>query len=77
MLELVNTPAQADLVQLGRGIPDIDAPTLKPLLRSLSRPEPAPGLRELSYGSLAGEVLLREQVARAWRWIPGQIAPTT
>ena len=59
VLELVNTPAQADLVQLGRGIPDIDAPTLKPLLRSLSRLSRRQGLRELSYGSLAGEVLLR------------------
>lgn len=75
VLELVNTPAQADLVQLGRGIPDIDAPTLKPLLRSLSRLSRRQGLRELSYGSLAGEVLLREQVARLALDSGCQIAP--
>ena len=37
VLELVSTPPYGDLIQLGRGIPDIHAPTLKPLLRSLSR----------------------------------------
>ena len=75
VLELVNMPAQADLVQLGRGIPDINAPTLKPLLRSLSRLSRRQGLRELSYGSLAGEVLLREQVARLALDSGCQIAP--
>lgn len=82
VLELISTPAQADLVQLGRGIPDISAPTLRPLLRSLSRLSRRQSLRELSYGCLEGEILLREQVARlaldsATRLAPEDIVITT
>ena len=64
VLELISTPPGGELVQLGRGIPDIAAPTLKPLLRSLSRLSRRQGIRELSYGSVLGDPGLREQVAR-------------
>lgn len=64
VLELVSTPFHSDLIQLGRGIPDIATPTLKPLLRSLSRLSRRQSLKELSYGSLEGDVGLREQIAR-------------
>lgn len=64
VLELLSTPPHGDVLQLGRGIPDIATPSLKPLLRSLSRLSRQQGLRELSYGSLEGEILLRRQVSR-------------
>ncbi|QKE65322.1 PLP-dependent aminotransferase family protein [Aquipseudomonas campi] len=64
VLELISTPPGGELVQLGRGIPDIGAPTLKPLLRSLSRLSRRQGIRELSYGSVLGDPGLREQVSR-------------
>ncbi|MBU3058883.1 PLP-dependent aminotransferase family protein [Pseudomonas indica] len=64
VLELVSTPPYGDVVQLGRGIPDIEAPTLKPLLRSLSRLSRRQSLKELSYGCVEGEISLREQISR-------------
>lgn len=64
VLDLISNPPGGELVQLGRGIPDISAPTLKPLLRSLSRLSRRQGIRELSYGSVLGDAGLREQVSR-------------
>lgn len=64
VLELVSEPPYGDVLQLSRGIPDIDSPTLRPLLRSLSRLSRRQSLRELSYGSLEGEITLREEIAR-------------
>ncbi|EJO94770.1 GntR family transcriptional regulator [Ectopseudomonas mendocina DLHK] len=64
VLELVSEPPSSDVLQLSRGIPDIDVPTLKPLLRSLSRLSRRQSLRELSYGAVEGEISLRQEVAR-------------
>ena len=64
VLEMVSEPPYAGTLQLSRGIPDIDAPTLKPLLRSLSRLSRRQTLRELSYGAVEGEITLRREVAR-------------
>lgn len=64
VLELVGEPPYGDVLQLSRGIPDIDSPTLRPLLRSLSRLSRRQSLRELSYGSLEGEITLREEISR-------------
>ncbi|NWL47818.1 GntR family transcriptional regulator [Pseudomonas hunanensis] len=64
VLELVRSTPRQDVVQLGRGMPDIDSPTLKPLLRSLaqlSRRQDMPGLY---YDNIHGNLALREQVAR-------------
>ena len=36
VLELVKRGARDGLVQLGRGMPDVTSPTLRPLLRSLA-----------------------------------------
>jgi len=49
---------------LGRGMPDIDAPTLKPLLRALSRVSRRQDLIGLNYDTLHGRLELREQIAR-------------
>jgi len=64
VVELVRSVPSKDVVQLGRGMPDINSPTLKPLLRSLaqlSRRQDMPGLY---YDTINGMQVLREQVAR-------------
>lgn len=64
VFELVRSVPHKDVVQLGRGMPDVGSPTLKPLLRSLaqlSRRQDMPGLY---YDTVAGNEALREQVAR-------------
>ncbi len=64
VVELVRSVPRKDVVQLGRGMPDVDSPTLKPLLRSLaqlSRRQDMPGLY---YDTISGNQSLREQVAR-------------
>ena len=57
VLELVRSVPQKDVIQLGRGMPDVTTPTIKPLLRSLaqiSRRLDLPGLYyDNVYGVLA------------------------
>ena len=64
VLELISSSPQRDLIQLGRGRPDISAPTLKPLLRMLSRQARRQDPEVLTYGCIRGELRLREQIAR-------------
>lgn len=65
VLELISIPPGRDqVIQLGRGRPDISGPTLKPLLRSLSRLSRRQDLDSLTYGCIHGEQALREQVSR-------------
>ncbi|WP_161628440.1 PLP-dependent aminotransferase family protein [Pseudomonas cremoricolorata] len=64
VLELVRSTPSPEVIQLGRGMPDVDTPTLKPLLRSLaqlSRRQDMPGLY---YDTIQGNLHLREQIAR-------------
>ena len=64
VLELIRSVPQKDIIQMGRGMPDITSPTLKPLLRSLaqiSRRQDMPGLY---YDNIYGTQALREQIAR-------------
>ncbi|MCE6981706.1 GntR family transcriptional regulator, partial [Pseudomonas frederiksbergensis] len=64
VIELIRSVPSKDVVQLGRGMPDITSPTLKPLLRSLaqlSRRQDMPGLY---YDTICGTLALREQIAR-------------
>jgi DNA-binding transcriptional MocR family regulator len=64
VLELTRAKAKTGLVQLGRGMPDVSSPTLRPLMRALgriSRDEDMPGLY---YDAIEGNQALREQVAR-------------
>ena len=65
VLELISrAPGQENLLQLGRGRPDIDSPTLKPLLRSLSRLSRRQDANSLTYGCIYGHLGMREQIAR-------------
>lgn len=64
VVELVRQPPGKHVVQLGRGLPDLSSPTLKPLLRSLARLSRRQDMPGLYYDTLYGTEALREQVAR-------------
>ena len=64
VFELVRSVPRKDVVQLGRGMPDVGSPTLKPLLRSLAQPSRRQDMPGLYYDTVAGTEALREQVAR-------------
>lgn len=70
------------LRHLGRGMPDIRTPTLKPLMRELSRVSQRQDLIGLNYDTLSGRPELREQIARlaighGCRWHPDEVVVTT
>ncbi len=64
VVELVRSAPRKDIVQLGRGMPDVSSPTLKPLLRSLAQLARRSDLPGLYYDTVYGSEALREQVAR-------------
>ncbi|WP_375740969.1 PLP-dependent aminotransferase family protein [Pseudomonas boanensis] len=64
VLDLVKRSAQDNVVQLGRGMPDISTPTLRPLLRSLGQISRRQDSNGLYYDSIYGTQALREQVSR-------------
>ncbi|MDR5903868.1 PLP-dependent aminotransferase family protein [Franzmannia qiaohouensis] len=65
VLELVGeSPSHDRLLRLGRGIPDLEAATLKPLLRRLSTLHRRAAAQDLNYDGLAGSLELRRQIAR-------------
>jgi DNA-binding transcriptional MocR family regulator len=77
VLELIRAVPRKDVVQLGRGMPDITTPTLKPLLRGLaqlSRRQDMPGLY---YDNIHGNLGLREQIARLMLDSGCQLSPAT
>ncbi|MCO8166957.1 PLP-dependent aminotransferase family protein [Pseudomonas sp. 21LCFQ02] len=64
VLDMIRVSPAEGLTQLGRGMPDVNSPTLKPLLRAmgqLSRHQDMPGLY---YDNILGVQALREQIAR-------------
>lgn len=64
VLDMIRVTPDANFIQLGRGMPDVSSPTLKPLLRALaqlSRHQDMPGLY---YDNILGVQALREQIAR-------------
>jgi DNA-binding transcriptional MocR family regulator len=64
VIELIRSVPRKDIVQLGRGMPDLQAPTLKPLLRGLARLSRHQDMPGLYYDTIYGTHALREQVAR-------------
>lgn len=64
VLDLIRTKPRGDLIQLGRGMPDVSEPTLKPLLKALGNVGRHGDLRSLYYDGIQGVVSLREQIAR-------------
>ncbi|CAK18035.1 putative transcriptional regulator, GntR family [Pseudomonas entomophila L48] len=64
VLELVRATPRPDVIQLGRGMPDVASPTLKPLLRSLAQISRRMDMPGLYYDNIHGNAHLREQIAR-------------
>lgn len=64
VLNLVNADNENSIVQLGRGSPDLSAPTLKPLIRIQSQLNQRSSLNTLGYNNLNGNAELRLQMAR-------------
>ncbi|WP_109512216.1 PLP-dependent aminotransferase family protein [Pseudomonas ovata] len=64
VLDLIRFSPAKDFTQLGRGMPDVSSPTLRPLLRSLSQLSRHQDMPGLYYGDIHGVDALREQVAR-------------
>ncbi len=64
VLELIRAVPRKDVVQLGRGMPDITTPTMKPLLRGLARISRRLDMPGLYYDNIYGTLELREQLVR-------------
>jgi len=64
ILELMRSRPAPELMQFGRGMPDVVSPTLKPLLANLARLSRRTDVPGLYYGDIQGLRALREQVAR-------------
>jgi len=64
VLDLITSPHRPGVVQLGRGSPDVTAPTLKPLSRLMGRAGQHQNLNAFHYDSIYGSEDLREQIAR-------------
>ena len=64
VLELIRAVPRKGVIQMGRGMPDVLSPTLKPLLRSLARVSRRQDLPGLYYDNILGCMELREQIAR-------------
>src|SRR5471032_3206645 len=64
VLDLIRAVPRKDTIQLGRGMPDVLSPTMKPLLRSLARISRRQDMPGLYYDTIHGNLELREQIAR-------------
>ncbi len=64
ILELQRHAPGEGVIQLGRGMPEVDCPSLRPLMRALGQVNRRRDLRGLYYDSVYGSQALREQVAR-------------
>ncbi len=64
VLELIRAVPRKDVIQMGRGMPDVLSTTMKPLLRSLARVSRRQDLPGLYYDNILGCMELREQIAR-------------
>ncbi|HET8790371.1 MAG TPA: PLP-dependent aminotransferase family protein, partial [Modicisalibacter sp.] len=64
VLELVGMPRDDDVLMLGRGIPDLESVTLKPLQRLLAGLHRRGDIHGLNYDALVGSLELRRQIAR-------------
>lgn len=80
--DLMRQEQNANAIQLGCGMPDTTAPTLKPLLTALARISRRSDSPSLQYNHLQGVLSLREQIARlgvdsGCRLTPAEIVVTS
>ncbi|KPW47305.1 Transcriptional regulator, GntR family [Pseudomonas syringae pv. broussonetiae] len=64
VLDLIRVAPLEAVTQLGRGMPDVTSPTLKPLMRALSQLSRHQDMPGLYYDNIYGVRRLREQIAR-------------
>lgn len=64
ILQLAASSPSDGVLQLGRGMPDIDSPSLNPLLKALSQTGRSTDKRALYYDDISGMARLRKQIAR-------------
>nr|WP_314494527.1 PLP-dependent aminotransferase family protein [uncultured Pseudomonas sp.] len=64
VLALMSSTPNREVIQLGRGMPDVDTTSLKPLLRSLAQLSRRLDMPGLHYDTIHGNLRLREQIAR-------------
>jgi len=64
VLEQVRSAPGGELVQLGRGTPDIASPSLRPMQRAMANAARRTDLRSLGYEGIQGSLPLREQISR-------------
>ncbi|SBS27444.1 putative HTH-type transcriptional regulator YjiR [Marinomonas spartinae] len=64
ILELAASSPSDGVLQLGRGMPDVDSSSLKPLLKALSQTGRSTDKRALYYDDISGMKKLREQISR-------------
>lgn len=64
VMDLLTARLNADVLPLGSGAPNVDAPTLKPLWKIIGRLAQQQDPRQLYYDNLYGVPELREQIAR-------------
>ncbi|HET8789916.1 MAG TPA: PLP-dependent aminotransferase family protein [Modicisalibacter sp.] len=64
VLDLVGMPRDDGMLMLGRGIPDLESATLKPLQRLLAGLHRRGDIHGLNYDALVGSVELRRQIVR-------------
>ena len=77
VLELVRSRPREGLIQLGRGMPDIAEPTMKPLIVALRNAARHGDLRSLYYDSIQGAPRCANRLP-ACCWIPAaKSAPTS
>ena len=77
VLELVRSRPHEGLIQLGRGMPDIAEPTMKPLIVALRNAARHGDLRSLYYDSIQGAPRCANRLP-ACCWIPAaKSAPTS
>jgi len=62
--ELLDLESESGTIQLGRGMPDVESPTLRPLQAALAREGRRAGVASLHYNDMQGVAALREQLSR-------------
>lgn len=80
--ELLELEQEGETVQLGRGMPDVETPSLRPLRTALAREGRHAGIASLHYNDMQGVPALREQLARlsidaGYRASPDSLIVTT
>src|SRR5690606_9261815 len=73
--DLLDLEREGKTIQLGRGMPDVESPSLRPLQAALAREGRRAGLDSLQYNDMQGVPALRVQLSRLAVDAGYQVAP--